>query len=66
MAAAFDAQVEAEIDQLYQLPLGDFTAARDELAKRLRSEGRGDLAEEVKKHRKPAVAVWLVNRLARE
>ena len=66
VAAASDAQFEAELDQLYQLAPGDFTAARDELAKRLRAENRRDLAEQVKKHRKPAVAVWLVNRLARE
>ena len=58
--------LEPELDRLYQLPPGEFTAARDELAKRLRSEGEREQAEEVKKLRKPSVAVWLVNRLARE
>lgn len=66
VAEESDAQLEGELDRLYQLAPGDFTAARDELAKRLRAEGRRDLAEQVKTRRKPAVAVWLVNRLARE
>ena len=58
--------LEPELDHLYQLPPGEFTAARDELAKRLRGEGERERAEEVKKLRKPPVSVWLVNRLARE
>ena len=35
-------QREAAIDQLYTLPLGEFTAARDEFACRLRREGDSD------------------------
>jgi hypothetical protein len=62
MAAA----LERELDALYQLPLDQFTAARSELAKRLRADGQADQAEQVKALRKPTVAVWLVNRLARE
>jgi hypothetical protein len=58
--------LEPELDRLYQVPPGEFTAARDELAKRLRDEGEREQAEEVKRLRKPPVAVWLVNRLARE
>jgi hypothetical protein len=58
--------LERELDRLYQLPPGEFTAARDELAKRLRADGEREQAEEVKKLRKPPVAVSLVNRLARE
>jgi hypothetical protein len=58
--------LEEELDRLYGLPLNDFTAARDEIAKRLRGEGERELADEVKALRKPAVAVWLVNQLARE
>lgn len=57
---------ERELDELYGLPLDEFTAARNELAKRLRSEGRKEEADEVKGLSKPTVAVWLVNRLARE
>lgn len=58
--------LEEELDRLYALPLNEFTAARDEIAKRLRGEGERELADEVKRLRKPSVAVWLVNRLARE
>ncbi len=58
--------LEPELDRLYQLPPGEFTSARDELAKRLRDEGERDQSAEVKQLRKPPVAVWLVNRLARE
>jgi hypothetical protein len=59
-------RLEEELDRLYALPLNEFTAARDDLAKRLRAEGERDLADEVKGLRKPTVAVWLVNQLARE
>jgi len=58
--------LEEELDRLYALPLNEFTPARDEIAKRLRGEGERELADEVKQLRKPSVAVWLVNRLARE
>ena len=58
--------LEDELDRLYALPLNEFTAARDEIAKRLRGEGERELADEVKQLRKPSVAIWLVNKLARE
>src|ERR671936_661855 len=58
--------LEEELDRLYALPLNEFTSARDEIARRLRGEGERDLADEVKALRKPTVAVWLVNQLARE
>jgi hypothetical protein len=58
--------LEEELDRLYALPLNEFTAARDEIAKRLRGEGERELADQVKQLRKPPVAVWLVNTLARE
>lgn len=64
--AAGEAELERELDALHALPLSEFTSARDELARRLRAEGRREQAEEVKRLRKPAVAAWLVNRLARE
>jgi DNA repair exonuclease SbcCD ATPase subunit len=55
-----------ELDRLYELPPGEFTAARDEAAKRLRADGRRELADEVKRLRKPTLPVWLANRLAHE
>src|SRR3954468_19117881 len=57
---------EAAIDQLYALPLDEFTAARDELARRLRREGDGDAGAEIKRLRKPSVAAWALNRVRRE
>jgi len=59
-------QLEQELDRLLELPPNEFTAARDEAAKRLRGDGQRELADQVKQLRKPTVAVWLVNRLARE
>src|SRR5919201_1792110 len=58
--------LDGELDRLYGVPLKEFVAARDELAKGLRGEGRRDEADQVKALRKPTVAAWLVNRLARE
>jgi hypothetical protein len=56
---------EEQIDRLYALPLGEFTAARDELARRLRGEGERDAAAEVKRLRKPSVAAWALNQVRR-
>jgi hypothetical protein len=50
---------------LYGLPLEEFTGARDELAKALRRAGDREGAERVKALRKPTVAAWTVNQLAR-
>lgn len=53
------------VDDLYGVSLDEFVARRDELARALRNEGERDQAEEVKKLRKPTVAAWAVNTLAR-
>jgi hypothetical protein len=52
-------------DDLYALPLGEFTPARDELARRLRKGGRREEADAVKRLRKPTTAAWALNQLAR-
>ena len=57
--------VEQELDRLYALPLDEFTAARNDLARRLTKAGRADAAAEVKKLAKPSVPVWTANQLAR-
>ncbi|WP_296607153.1 hypothetical protein [Nocardioides sp.] len=49
-------------DELYGLPLADFTPARDARAKQLKGT---DLAKQVKALRKPSVAAWVVNLLVR-
>jgi hypothetical protein len=58
MAKAAEAQIEAEIDKLFQLPPADFTAARNALAK-----GAGAHAAEIKALTKPPIAAWAVNQL---
>ena len=47
-----------EVDALYALPLDEFTAARNAVAKKLGSE-------EIRKLAKPSVPAWVVNQLAR-
>lgn len=54
----------AVADELYGLPLGEFTTERDRHAAELRSTDR-DLAAAVKGLRKPSVAAWAVNLLVR-
>lgn len=50
--------IEAEIDRLYQLPLDEFTPARNALAKTAGSE-----AARVRSLSKPPIAAWAVNQL---
>lgn len=49
-------------DELYALPLAEFTPARDARAKQLKGT---DLAAPVKALRKPSLAAWVVNLLVR-
>jgi hypothetical protein len=58
-------KLESEIDRLYGLPLEEFTPARDELARRLRTDGDRDGAAEIKKLRKPTVTAWALNQAKR-
>lgn len=51
-------ELKAGIDRLYQLPLGEFTAARNALGKHA-----GKRAAEIKALAKPPVAAWAVNQL---
>jgi len=51
-------RLETEIDQLYQLPLGEFTAARNSLARTAGAD-----AAEVRQLAKPPIAAWAVNQL---
>ena len=51
--------LESKIDELYRLPLGEFTSARNALAKSL----SGDDAKRVKALAKPTVVPWAVNQL---
>ena len=50
-------------DDLYALPLGDFTPARDALAKEYKADK--DLAAGIKGLRKASLAAWVINLLVR-
>jgi hypothetical protein len=50
--------LDAEIDRLYQLPLDEFTPARNALAK-----GAGGEAVRIRALAKPPIAAWAVNQL---
>jgi phage shock protein A len=52
-----------DIDALFALPLAEFTAARNALAKRLKLDKREDEAEAVMELAKPSVSAWAVNQL---
>jgi hypothetical protein len=55
--------VQDDIDALFQLPLTEFTAARNALAARLKKAGDPEAAERVKALAKPSVPAWAVNQL---
>lgn len=59
------ADTDEELDQLYWLPLEEFTNARDRLAAELQERGDRDAAALVKKLRKPTVSAWALNQLVR-
>ena len=53
----------ADIDALFKLPPGEFTAARNALAARLKNDGQQAAASEAKALTKPSVSAWVVNQL---
>jgi hypothetical protein len=59
-----DKLVEQAADDLYGLPPGEFTRARDARVKEVRKEDR-EAADAIKGLRKPTVAAWALNQLAR-
>src|SRR5215471_16158345 len=52
-----------DIDALFKLPLGEFTAARNALAAEFKKAGRQAEANETKALIKPSVSAWVVNQL---
>lgn len=52
-------------DELFDLPPDEFVAVRDALARRLKADGDKDGAATVKALRRPTVAAWAVNQVAR-
>jgi hypothetical protein len=55
--------VELEIEQLFQLPLSEFTATRNALASRLKKDDDSDAAARVKALSKPSMSAWVANQL---
>jgi hypothetical protein len=53
------------VAKLYGLPLEEFVPGRNALARDLRKEGETERAAEVAKLKRPSVAAWAVNQLAR-
>lgn len=56
-------KLQDDVDELYKLPLADFTAARNALASRLKQSGRADDGNLVKTLVKPSISAWAVNQL---
>ena len=52
-------------EELYGLPLEEFTATRNRLAREAREQGDRDAAEAIRSLRKPSAAAWALNQLAR-
>jgi hypothetical protein len=55
-----------DADELYALPPGQFTAARDARARVAKAAGDREIAARIATLRKPTVLAWLVNLLVRE
>jgi hypothetical protein len=53
----------SDIDALFKLPLGEFTAARNALVSRLKKAGHQAEAAAAKALAKPSVSAWVVNQL---
>jgi hypothetical protein len=54
---------DADVARLFQLPLAEFTAARNTLAALLVKGGRKEAGEAVRALAKPSVSAWAVNQL---
>ena len=58
--------VESVCDELYGLPLDEFTPTRTEREKQAKAAGDKDLAAQIHQLAKPSLVAWLANQLARE
>jgi hypothetical protein len=63
MSAAVE-DPDGAVAALYRLPLDQFVAARDQLARQLRAAGQRDAARQVAALRRPPVSAWAANQLA--
>src|SRR5215211_7413411 len=60
------AELPAETERLYEVPPDEFVTERNALSRELRDAGRRDEAERVRQLRRPSLAVWAGNQLARQ
>jgi hypothetical protein len=56
-------KLKDDVDALFKLPLAEFVGARNDLAARLKRDGRADDANLVKALAKPSISAWAVNQL---
>jgi len=56
-------QAGDEVDQLFQIPLSEFTSARNTLTAKLKKEGDAERADRVKTLGKPSISAWVANQL---
>jgi hypothetical protein len=56
-------QAGDEVDHLFQIPLSEFTSARNTLAAKLKKEGDGERANRVKTLGKPSISAWVANQV---
>jgi DNA repair exonuclease SbcCD ATPase subunit len=58
-------ELSAAVAELYGLPPGEFTGARNERAKTAKSAGDKELSQAIGRLRKPSTAAWLLNQMVR-
>ena len=56
---------DSALDELFSAPTAEFTSLRDDMVKQARSSGDVDLVARLRGLRRPTVAAWLVNQVAR-
>jgi hypothetical protein len=59
-----EVRVEDAVAGLYRLPLAEFVAGRDQLARQLRAAGDRKAARRVAALRRPSISAWAANQLA--
>src|SRR5215217_3313774 len=59
-----EVEVEDAVAGLYRLPLAEFVAGRDQLARQLRAAGDREAARRVAALRRPSISAWAANQLA--
>lgn len=62
----FAMDLDAVTDELYGVPPSDFVTERDERAAQARRAGERELADAIKRLRRPSAGAWLANLLVRE